>query len=103
AFPGTTRHRRDRRGARFKCGCRRVAAAQGAHATTALSGGGLVSEHDDDGEQITWETDPGLARLAEQITRRILAGEVVLAEDYIERYPQWAESLCELFPALRVL
>jgi hypothetical protein len=62
-----------------------------------------VSEHDDDAEPITWETDPGLARLAEQITRRILAGEEVLAEDYIARYPQWAESLCGLFPAMRVL
>jgi hypothetical protein len=62
-----------------------------------------VSEHDDDGEQITWEPDPWLARLAEQITRRILAGEEVLAEDYIARYPQWAESLCGLFPAMRVL
>jgi hypothetical protein len=62
-----------------------------------------VSEHDDDGDPIMWESDPGLARLAEQITRRILAGEEVLAEDYIERYPHWAQSLCELFPAMRVL
>jgi hypothetical protein len=47
--------------------------------------------------------DPELAALAEQITRRLQAGERVLVEDYIARYPLWADSIRRLFPAMRDL
>jgi hypothetical protein len=47
--------------------------------------------------------DPALADLTEQITRRLQAGERVLAEDYIARYPAWAEPIRRLFPAVRDL
>jgi eukaryotic-like serine/threonine-protein kinase len=45
--------------------------------------------------------DPGLAELAEEITRRLQAGDVVDPEDYAARHPEWAGSIRRLMPILR--
>jgi hypothetical protein len=58
---------------------------------------------DDDPSNDLFPVHPELAALTEQITRRLQAGERVLAEDYIARYPAWAESIRRLFPAVRDL
>ena len=57
----------------------------------------------DDRDPSVDEIDPGLARLAEQISRRLLANEVVATEDYIAEYPQWADSINDLLPAMQLL
>jgi hypothetical protein len=56
----------------------------------------------DDDSSLT-AVDPALAELTEQITLRLQAGERVLAEDYITRYPDWAGPIRRLFPAVRDL
>jgi hypothetical protein len=61
-----------------------------------------LTDHDDRDPPVD-EIDPGLAKLAEQITRRILANEVVATKDYIEQYPQWADSINDLLPAMQRL
>ena len=45
--------------------------------------------------------DPELAELAEEITRRLQAGDVVDPEDYAARHPEWAGSIRRLMPILR--
>lgn len=44
---------------------------------------------------------PELAELAEEITRRLQAGEVVKLEDYEARYSEWVDSIRNLLPILR--
>ena len=44
--------------------------------------------------------DPVLAKLTEQITRKLQAGEVVEFEDYARRYPRWAGPIRRLLPTL---
>jgi eukaryotic-like serine/threonine-protein kinase len=47
--------------------------------------------------------DPNLADLAELLARRIQAGEQLEVEDYVRRYPGWAEAIRKLMPAIRDL
>lgn len=44
--------------------------------------------------------DPVLARLAEQVTRRLQSGDRVDAEDYVGRYPSRAGSIRRLVSVL---
>lgn len=62
------------------------------------------------GESFTGRTDAGLsgaglppelAELAEEITRRLQAGEAVDFDDYAVRYAEWASSIRHLMPILR--
>lgn len=55
------------------------------------------SREPDSGEE--WD-DSVLAELAEQITRKIQAGEEVDLEEYGHRYPRWAGTIRRLFPML---
>jgi serine/threonine protein kinase len=45
--------------------------------------------------------DPALAELAEEITRRLQAGEAVDLNDYAARYPEWIGAIRRLLPVLR--
>jgi serine/threonine-protein kinase len=45
--------------------------------------------------------DPELAELAEEITRRLQAGDAVDLDDYGARYPEWAGPIRRLMPVLR--
>jgi serine/threonine protein kinase len=47
--------------------------------------------------------DPVLADLIAELTNRLEAGEPVDLEDYIGRYPEQAEPLRQLWPALRMM
>jgi eukaryotic-like serine/threonine-protein kinase len=49
------------------------------------------------------DVDPALARLAEEVTRQVLSGELVDVERLVAEQPQWAEQLRELVPTLRGL
>ncbi|WP_406694721.1 serine/threonine-protein kinase [Singulisphaera sp. Ch08] len=44
---------------------------------------------------------PELAELAEEITGRLQAGEVIDLDDYAVRYPEWAVAIRHLMPILR--
>ncbi len=48
-------------------------------------------------------TDVVLAELAEEFTNRVQAGEPVDVESYVQRYPEQAERLRRLLPALALL
>jgi hypothetical protein len=59
---------------------------------------------DDDGRASPCsEGDPALAELAEQITRRLQAGDPVGADNFIDRYPALAGSIRVLLPTLHDL
>jgi hypothetical protein len=61
-----------------------------------------MTDHDDRG-RVSEADDPLLARLAEQVTRRLQAGERVDADDYIDRYPARAGSIRGLLSVLHEL
>src|SRR5262249_30071671 len=48
-------------------------------------------------------TEAVLAEVVEEFTNRLQAGEVVEVESYLGRYPQHAERLRQLLPALALL
>jgi eukaryotic-like serine/threonine-protein kinase len=47
--------------------------------------------------------DPILNRLIEELTVRLQAGDPVVLSDYVERYPEQADRLGRLWPALRMM
>jgi serine/threonine protein kinase/Tfp pilus assembly protein PilF len=47
--------------------------------------------------------DPELERLIEQVTARLQAGESINSQQLAEEYPQYAEQLRELLPAMEML
>lgn len=49
------------------------------------------------------EGDSRLAELTEEITRRLLAGEVFDAEAYVAQHPDCAEPIRELLPTMHHL
>jgi serine/threonine protein kinase len=53
--------------------------------------------------RLSAEGDPVLAELVAEITDRLAQGEVVSINDYAGRYPEQAEALRGLFPALAML
>jgi serine/threonine-protein kinase len=48
-------------------------------------------------------TSPVLDRLVEELTNGIQAGESIDLEDYARQYPEYADSIRQLLPALEVL
>jgi WD40 repeat protein/serine/threonine protein kinase len=48
------------------------------------------------------DRDP-FERLAEEFVDRHRRGETAMVEDYVERHPEWAERIREVFPALLML
>ncbi len=46
------------------------------------------------------EPDCLLVELTEQIAERLQAGEPVKANDYLDRYPQWADTIREILPTM---
>jgi hypothetical protein len=49
------------------------------------------------------DVDPALAKLAEEVTRQVLSGELVDVDRLVAEHPQWADQLRELVPTLRGL
>jgi hypothetical protein len=49
------------------------------------------------------DPDPVFLELAEQVTRRLQAGELVDAGDYVRSYPQWAGTIRKLLPTMHDL
>ncbi len=58
-----------------------------------------TAEHDS-GERTV---DPVLAELAEQLTRRIQAGEAIEIDHWCRLYPRWAGAIRRMVPTLRQL
>ena len=49
------------------------------------------------------EIDPRLGVLIDELTNRLHAGERVEIEDYVRRYPDLAERIRRLIPALEIV
>ncbi len=49
------------------------------------------------------ELDPAFIDVADQITRRLQAGDEIDVRDYVRRYPQWACAILELLPTMHGL
>ncbi len=62
----------------------------------------MIEEPDDLGATSSADIDP-LGRLADEYAERLRRGEHPLVSEYAGRYPELAEAIRDLFPALEAM